>query len=138
MRTDLSAADSTGRLADSPSDRWGRAAMASFFAASAATSTASNEQSWLHVASGAGSFSDWLNVISTFAVAGSSIAFALGRLTVAIAAVWIAYCVLDAMLMYPFWAVAPPAVAETASAFLSRIAVASSLALYISRDGAPR
>lgn len=110
---------------------WGRAAMASFFVVGATISTVHHEQSWQRIAMGDASPIDWF--YATTAVAGvlSGVAFALGRATVVIAYAWASYCVINAVVTYPFWAVAPAAVAESASGFLSHLAVAASLMLYI-------
>jgi uncharacterized membrane protein YphA (DoxX/SURF4 family) len=116
--------------------RWGRAAMASFFVVSATISTVSNEQSWSRIAIGDASPLDWLYAVSVIAGVVSGFLFALGIATVAIANLWIAYCVFNAIMTYPFWAVAPAAVPDSVSGFLSQMAVAASLMLYITHKEA--
>lgn len=110
---------------------WGRAAMASFFVVGATISTVPHEQSWQRIAMGDASLIDWFYVTTAIAGVLSGVAFALGRATVVIAYAWASYCVINAFVTYPFWAVAPAAVAESASGFLSHLAVAASLMLYI-------
>jgi uncharacterized membrane protein YphA (DoxX/SURF4 family) len=115
--------------------RWGRAAMASFFVVGAAISIAANEPSWSRVASGSASPLDWLYVISAIGGAVSGFVFAAGRATVPISLGWIAYCVITAFAAYPFW-IGGPDVADHATGFMSHIAVAASLALYITHTEA--
>ena len=110
--------------------------MASFFVVSATISTVSNEQSWSRIVIGDASPLDWLYAVSAIAGVFSGILFALGIATVAIAYVWISYCVLNAIMTYPFWAVAPAAVPDSLSGFLSQMAVAASLMLYITHKQA--
>ena len=112
--------------------------MASFFVVGAVISTASNEQSWSGVVSGDASPLDWLHVMSAVAGVFSGVVFALGRATVGIAIAWISYCVIKAFAAYPFWAVGPAAVADCATEFLSHMAVAASLMLYVTHAEARR
>ena len=116
--------------------RGGRAAMASFFVVSATISIVSNEQSWSRIVIGDASVIDWLYAVLAIAGVLSGILFALGIATVAIADVWISYCVFNAIMTYPFWAVAPAAVPDCLSGFLSHLAVAASLMLYITHNEA--
>jgi hypothetical protein len=112
--------------------------MASFFVVGAVISTTSHEQSWSRIASGDATLLDWLHVIATVAAVLSGVVFTLGRFTVAIATAWIWYCVIEAFAAYPFWTVAPAAVADCATGFLSRVAVVASLMLYITHVEAGR
>jgi len=111
--------------------RWGRAVMASFFVVGAAISTAFDGQSWSRIASGSGSSLDWIHAIWAVVAILSGVVFALGRATVAIAMAWTTYCVIEAFAAYPFWMATPTVVADCAAGFLSRMAVAASLLLYI-------
>ena len=110
---------------------WGRAAMAAFFVVAATISTVPHEQSWHRIAIGDASALDWLYAMAAVAGVLSGISFALGWGTVVIAYAWTAYCAINAVVTYPFWAVAPAAIADCASGFLSHVAVAASLMLYI-------
>jgi len=104
--------------------------MASFFVVGAAISMAANEPSWSRVAAGSASPLDWLYVVSAIAGAVSGFVFAVGRATVPIALGWIAFCVIKAFAVYPFW-IGGAEAADQATGFLSHVAVAASLALYI-------
>lgn len=115
--------------------RWGRAGMASFFVVGAAVSFAIHEDSWSRIASGNANPLDWLYAIGSAAGALTGVLFAVGRATVGIAVAWISYCLMEAIVAYPFWAVPADAVAESASGFLAHLAVAASLMLYISVAG---
>ena len=106
--------------------------MASFFVIGAAVSVAIHEDSWSRIASSNASPLDWLYVITAAAGVLTGLLFAAGRATVGIASGWICYCIIEAIGAYPFWAVPPVAVAENATGFLSHLAVAASLMLYIS------
>jgi hypothetical protein len=106
--------------------------MASFFVAGAAISVALHGDSWSRMASGTPSPLDWLHAITVAAGVLTSVLFAAGRATLSIACVWICYCVVQAIASRPFWAVPPASVAENVAGFLSYIAVAASLMLYIS------
>ncbi len=110
---------------------WGRAVMACFFVISATISSVIHEQSWRHAIAGDASTVDWFYVMAAAAGALSGVAFALGRAAVVIAYAWVWYCVINALVNYPFWAVGPAGIADSASGFLSHMAVAASLMLYI-------
>lgn len=110
--------------------------MGSFFVVGAAISLAVNESSWSRAAAGAASPLDWLHVVSAVAGIATGFLFAVGRATVPIALGWISFCVIKAFAAYPFWA-GGPEVADQATAFLSHIAVAASLGLYISHAESP-
>jgi hypothetical protein len=105
--------------------------MASFFVVGAAISTASNEQGWSRIASGKGSPLDWIYLIFAGAAVLSGVVFTLGLATVTVAIAWTSYCAIEAFAAYPFWTAAPSAMADCAAGFLSRMAVAASLILYI-------
>jgi uncharacterized membrane protein YphA (DoxX/SURF4 family) len=119
--------------AASAHERWGRAAMASFFVVGAAMSIAAHEPSWQRVVTGDSNPLDWVYALTALAGLLSGAAFVLGRAPVAIALGWTAYCVVNAFAAYPFWAVTGTAVADDATGFLSHLAVAASLMLYVSR-----
>ncbi len=108
---------------------WGRAAMASYFVVAATISTVPHEQSWHQIAIGEASALDWFYAAAAASGVISGISFALGWATIVISYAWISY--INALVNYPFWAVAPAAVADSASAFLSHVAVAASLMLYV-------
>jgi len=110
--------------------------MASFFVVGSTISTISHEQSWSRIAIGGASPLDWLYAVSVIAGIVTGILFAVGVATVAIANLWIAYCVLNAITTYPFWAVAPAVVPDSVSGFLSQMAVVASLMLYITHNDA--
>lgn len=110
---------------------WGRAAMASYFVVVATISTVLHEQSWHQIATGEASALDWFYAAAAASGVISGISFALGWVTIIISYAWISYCVINALVAYPFWAVAPAAVADSASGFLSHVAVAASLMLYL-------
>lgn len=109
--------------------------MASFFVVGAAISMAANEPSWSRAAAGSASALDWLYVVSAMGGAVSGFVFAAGRATVPIALGWIAFCVIKAFAVYPFW-IGGADVADLATGFLSHVAVAASLALYITHTEA--
>jgi hypothetical protein len=106
--------------------------MASFFVVGAAISVAIHEDVWVRIASSNASALDWLYAITAGAGVLTGLLFAAGIATVGIASGWICYCLIEAVGAYPFWAVQPGVVAENASGFLSHLAVAASLMLYIS------
>lgn len=112
--------------------------MASFFVVDAAISAATHQQSWSSVAAGSASPLDWMYVISAVAGGISGFVFALGRATVPISLGWITFCVIKAFAAYPFWAAGPESIADHATGFMSHMAVAASLLLYIAHAEARR
>ena len=106
--------------------------MASFFVVGAAISVAIHEDAWSRIASSNASLLDWLYAITAGAGVLTGLLFSVGRATVGIASGWICYCLIEAVGAYPFWAVPHGVVAQNATGFLSHLAVAASLMLYIS------
>jgi uncharacterized membrane protein YphA (DoxX/SURF4 family) len=112
-------------------DRWGRAAMASYFVVSATLNAGAHQASWESVLHGAGTMLDWLFTLQIVAEASSAVLFALGRFAGVIARAWIAYCLLLAFGQHDFWEGGAGAVQSEAMPFMSHLAVATSLVLYV-------